>query len=163
MFTIGVPLVFVTISSSKSSMSDLTRLKCICKNLLLVFVSTGAVAAVMILISVNIFPPAQGVSLSLTTAAALPPFQTGDQIVKAITGPDFPELKSRQKLLPRILFSSVFGLCVNVVGVKGKVISNGLDALAEAFSRMMIPLLYCAPTGIGAHFAALVEGYGTEL
>lgn len=57
MFTIVVPLVFVTISSSISSMSDMKRLKSILGNLLLVFVSTGAVAAVIILIIVNIFPP----------------------------------------------------------------------------------------------------------
>ena len=131
MFTIVVPLVFVTISSSISSMSDMTRLKSILKNLILVFVSTGAVAAVIILIIVNIFPPAQGVNLSLTTAEALQPFQTGDQIVKAITVTDFPELISRKNMLPLILFSIVFGLCVNMVGEKGKVISNGLDALAH--------------------------------
>ena len=99
MFTIVVPLVFVTISSSISSMSDMTRLKSILKNLILVFVSTGAVAAVIILIIVNIFPPAQGVNLSLTTAEALQPFQTGDQIVKAITVTDFPELISRKNML----------------------------------------------------------------
>ena len=46
MFTIVVPLVFVTISSSISSMSDMTRLKSILKNLILVFVSTSASAVV---------------------------------------------------------------------------------------------------------------------
>ena len=163
MFTIVVPLVFVTISSSISSMSDMTRLKSILKNLILVFVSTGAVAAVIILIIVNIFPPAQGVNLSLTTAEALQPFQTGDQIVKAITVTDFPELISRKNMLPLILFSIVFGLCVNMVGEKGKVISNGLDALAEVFLKMINLLMYYAPIGLGAYFAALVGEYGKEL
>lgn len=163
MFTIVVPLVFVTISSSISSMSDMTRLKSILKNLILVFVSTGAVAAVIILIVVNIFPPAQGVNLSLTTSEALQPFQTGDQIVKAITVTDFPELISRKNMLPLILFSIVFGLCVNMVGEKGKVISNGLDALAEVFLKMINLLMYYAPIGLGAYFAALVGEYGKEL
>lgn len=163
MFTIVVPLVFVTISSSISSMSDMTRLKSILKNLILVFVSTGAVAAVIILIIVNIFPPAQGVNLSLTTSEALQPFQTGDQIVKAITVTDFPELISRKNMLPLILFSIVFGLCVNMVGEKGKVISNGLDALAEVFLKMINLLMYYAPIGLGAYFAALVGEYGKEL
>ncbi|MDD7261702.1 MAG: dicarboxylate/amino acid:cation symporter [Fusobacterium mortiferum] len=163
MFTIVVPLVFVTISSSISSMSDMTRLKSILKNLILVFVSTGAVAAVIILIIVNIFPPAQGVNLSLTIAEALQPFQTGDQIVKAITVTDFPELISRKNMLPLILFSIVFGLCVNMVGEKGKVISNGLDALAEVFLKMINLLMYYAPIGLGAYFAALVGEYGKEL
>ena len=163
MFTIVVPLVLVTISSSISSMNDMKRLRSILKNLILVFVSTGAVAAIIILIVVNIFPPAQGVQLNLTTADALQPFQTGEQIVKAITVTDFPELISRKNMLPLIIFSIVFGLCVNMIGEKGRAIANGLDALAEVFLKMINLLMYYAPIGLGAYFAALVGEYGKEL
>lgn len=163
MFTIVVPLVLVTISSSISSMNDMKRLRSILKNLLLVFVSTGAVAAVIILIIVNIFPPAQGVQLNLTTAEALQPFQTGEQIVKAITVTDFPELISRKNMLPLIIFSIVFGLCINMIGEKGRLIANGLEALAEVFLKMINLLMYYAPIGLGAYFASLVGEYGKEL
>jgi Na+/H+-dicarboxylate symporter len=74
MFTIVVPLVLVTISSSISSMSDMKRLKSVLKNLFLVFVSTGFVAAIIILVIVTVFPPAQGVNLSLKATEALKPF-----------------------------------------------------------------------------------------
>lgn len=163
MFTIVVPLVLVTISSSISSMNDMKRLRSILKNLLLVFISTGAVAAVIILIIVNIFPPAQGVQLNLTTAEALQPFQTGEQIVKAITVTDFPELISRKNMLPLIIFSIVFGLCINMIGEKGRPIANGLEALAEVFLKMINLLMYYAPIGLGAYFASLVGEYGKEL
>ena len=163
MFMIVVPLVFVTISSSISSMNDMKRLKSILKNLLLVFVSTGAVAAVIILIVVNIFPPAQGVHLSLPSAEALKPFQTGDQIVKAITVTDFPELISRKNMLPLIIFSIVFGLCINMIGEKGRTLAKGLEALADVFLKMISLLMYYAPIGLGAYFAALVGEYGKEL
>ena len=96
MFTLVVPLVLVTISSSIAGMSDMKRLGNVLKSLFLVFVSTGLVAGVIILVVVNIFPPAQGVNLHLTTTEALKPFQTGDQIVKALTVSDFPELISRK-------------------------------------------------------------------
>lgn len=163
MFMIVVPLVFVTISSSISSMNDMKRLKSILKNLLFVFVSTGAVAAVIILIVVNIFPPAQGVHLSLPSAEALKPFQTGDQIVKAITVTDFPELISRKNMLPLIIFSIVFGLCINMIGKKGRPLAKGLEALADVFLKMISLLMYYAPIGLGAYFAALVGEYGKEL
>ena len=163
MFTIVVPLVFTTISSSISSMNDMTRLKSILKNLLLVFISTGFIAAIIILIVVNIFPPAQGVDLNLSINETLKPFQTGDQIVKAITVRDFPELISRENMLPLILFSIVFGLCINMIGEKGKIIANGLEALAEVFLKMINLLMYYAPIGLGAYFAALVGEYGQEL
>lgn len=163
MFTIVVPLVFVTISSSIASMSDMKRLGSVLKNLLLVFVSTGFVAAIIILIIVNIFPPAQGVNLSFETTQTLRPFQTGDQIVKALTVTDFPELISRKNMLPLIIFSIVFGICVNMIGEKGKVISNGLEALAQVFIKMINLLMYYAPIGLGAYFAALVGEYGGQL
>lgn len=163
MFTIVVPLVFVTISSSVASMSNMKRLGNILKSLLLVFFSTGFVASIIIIIIVILYPPAQGISLNLPPAEALKPFQTGAQIVAALTVTDFPLLISRSNMLPLIIFSIVFGLCVNMVGEKGKVIANGLDALAAVFLKMINLLMYYAPIGLGAYFAALVGQYGQEL
>ena len=163
MFTLVVPLVLVTISSSIAGMSDMKRLGNVLKSLFLVFVSTGLVAGVIILVVVNIFPPAQGVNLHLTTTEALKPFQTGDQIVKALTVSDFPELISRKNMLPLIIFSIFFGISVNLVGEKGKVVVTGLNALAEVFLKMIGILMYYAPIGLGAYFAALVGEYGGQL
>ena len=163
MFTIVVPLVFVTISSSVSSMSNMKRLGNILKNLLLVFFSTGFVASIIIILLVVFFPPAQGINLNLPAAEALKPFQTGEQIVQALTVTDFPQLLSRGNILPMIIFSIVFGLCVNMIGEKGKIISNGLSALSEVFLKMINLLMYYAPIGLGAYFAALVGEYGQEL
>ncbi|MGL4687791.1 MAG: dicarboxylate/amino acid:cation symporter [Fusobacteriaceae bacterium] len=163
MFMIVVPLVFVTISSSISAMNDMKRLGKILKSLLITFVSTGAVASILILIVVNIYPPAQGVVLSIPAAEALKPFSTGDQIVSAFTVTDFPELISRKNMLPLIIFSLVFGICVNKIGEKGKVISRGLEALAEVFIKIVGLLMYYAPIGLGAYFAALIGEHGKEL
>ena len=163
MFMVVVPLVFVTISGSTSAMSDMARLGKILKSLLLVFVSTGAVAAVLVLIVVNIFPPAKGVVLSMPAAEALKPFSTGGQIVSALTVTDFPELISRKNMLPLILFSLVFGMCVNSIGEKGKIIAGGLEALSEVFLKIIGLLMYYAPIGLGAYFAALVGEHGKEL
>lgn len=163
MFTIVVPLVLVTISSSISSMSDMKRLKSVLKNLFLVFVSTGFVAAIIILVIVTVFPPAQGVNLSLKATEALKPFQTGEQVVKALTVTDFPELISRKNMLPLILFSIVFGMCVNMIGEKGKPVAKGLEALAEVFLKMINLLMYYAPIGLGVYFVALVGEYGGQL
>ena len=163
MFTIVVPLVLVTISSSISSMSDMKRLKSVLKNLFLVFVSTGFVAAIIILVIVTVFPPAQGVNLAMPIAEAIEPFSTGEQVVKAITVTDFPELISKRNMLPLILFSIVFGICVNLIGEKGRIIAKGLEALSEVFLKMISLLMYYAPIGLGAYFASLTGEYGKEL
>ncbi|MGL6064694.1 MAG: dicarboxylate/amino acid:cation symporter [Fusobacteriaceae bacterium] len=163
MFMIVVPLVFLTISSSISAMNDMKRLGKILKSLLITFVSTGLLASILILVVVNIYPPAQGVSLKIPAAEALKPFSTGDQIVAALTVTDFPELISRKNMLPLIIFSLVFGICVNKIGEKGKIISRGLEALTEVFIKIVGLLMYYAPIGLGAYFAALIGEYGKEL
>ena len=163
MFMVVVPLVFVTISSSIAGMNDMKRLGKILKTMLITFIGTGMVAAVYVFITVKIFPPAEGVSLAMPAAEALKPFQTGDQIVAAITVTDFPELISRKNMLPLIIFSIVFGICTNMIGEKGKVIAKGLDALSEVFLKIVGLLMYYAPIGLGAYFAALIGEHGKEL
>lgn len=163
MFMIVVPLVFITISSSIAGMNDMNRLGKIMKNIFLIFVGTGVVAFFYVFVVVKIFPPAAGVALEMPAAEALKPFQTGDQIVKAITVTDFPELISRKNMLPLIIFSIVFGICVNMIGEKGRAIAQGLEALSEVFLKMIGLLMYYAPIGLGAYFAALVGEHGKEL
>lgn len=163
MFMIVVPLVFITISSSIAGMNDMNRLGKIMKNLFLIFVGTGVVAFFYVFVVVKIFPPAAGVAIEMPAAEALKPFQTGDQIVKAITVTDFPELISRKNMLPLIIFSIVFGICVNMIGEKGRSIAQGLEVLSEVFLKMIGLLMYYAPIGLGAYFAALVGEHGKEL
>lgn len=163
MFTLVVPLVLVTISGSISSMNDMKRLGKILKSLLFIFFGTGAIAAVLVLIVVNIFPPAKGVVLNMPQAVALKPFSTGGQIVSALTVTDFPQLISRKNMLPLIIFAIIFGMCVNGIGEKGKIVSRGLDALSEVFLKMVGLLMYYAPIGLGAYFAALIGEYGKDL
>ncbi len=163
MFMVVVPLVFITISGSIAGMCDMARLGKILRSLFLTFVATGMVAAVYIFVTVKIFPPAAGVVLEMPAAGALNHFSTGDQIVKAITVTDFPELISRKNMLPLIIFSVVFGICVNMIGEKGQIIARGLEALSEVFLKMVGLLMYYAPIGLGAYFAALVGEHGKEL
>ncbi|MGF6907216.1 dicarboxylate/amino acid:cation symporter [Fusobacterium sp. PH5-44] len=164
LFTLVVPLVFTTISSSISSMSNMKRLGKILGSLFTVFIGTGIVAAVIILFIVNVFPPAKGVNLGVIQGEALKESATfSQQIVKALTVGDFPELISRKNMLPLIVFSIFFGFSINLVGEKGKIISNGLDALAEIFLKMINLLMYYAPIGLGAYFATTIGEFGPQL
>ncbi|HEY8362723.1 MAG TPA: dicarboxylate/amino acid:cation symporter [Tissierellaceae bacterium] len=163
MFTLVVPLVFVTISSAVSSMVDLKRLGKIIGYMLLIFVITGLIASVIMIITVKVFPPAEGVNIGMETAENIEALNTSEQIVKALTVSDFPELISRKNMLPLIIFSVFFGLSISLIGEKGKKISDLLNALSEVFSKMVSLAMYYAPIGLGAYFAALVGEYGSEL
>ena len=89
MFTVVVPLVFVTISSAVGNMANMKRLGRILGNMFLTFVVTGLFAAILIILVVTIFPPAQGVDIPLQASEELQSLNLGEQIVKAITVPDF--------------------------------------------------------------------------
>ena len=163
MFMIVVPLVFTTICSAVSNMSSMNRLGRVMGSLVTVFLVTGAIAAVLMLVTVKFFPPAAGTTLSLSASEALEPLKTADQIVKAITVSDFQDLLSKSHMLPLILFSILFGVSLQMLGERARPIAQGISILAEAMLKLVTLVMYYAPIGLGAYFAALVGDFGPNL
>ena len=95
MYTIVVPLVFFTISSSIANMVNLKRLGKILKYVFIVFVITSLISSVFMLFGLSIFDVAKGVNISLTTGE-VEKVDVGSQIVKALTVTDFGDLFSRK-------------------------------------------------------------------
>lgn len=163
MFTVVVPLVFVTVASAVGSMVNLKRLGRIIGNMLLSFVVTGLIAAVIIITVVTLFPPAQGVDISIEAPEELASLNLGEQIVKAITVPDFVGLFSRSNMLPLIVFSILFGLCVSLVGGTENRVAKLLEDLSAVMMKLVGLIMYYAPIGLGAYFAALIGEFGPQL
>ena len=163
MFMIVVPLVFSTICSAVAQMSSMERLGRVMKALIIVFFVTGAIAAILMLITVTLFPPAAGTSIQLNATGDIQAFKTADQIVKAFTVEDFPQLISRRAMLPLIIFTIFFGFCLQTLGEKGRAVGRGIGIIADAMLQMVKYIMYYAPIGLGAYFAALVGDYGPQL
>ncbi|MEG1641706.1 MAG: dicarboxylate/amino acid:cation symporter [Synergistaceae bacterium] len=163
MFMVVVPLVFTTICSAVATMSSMERLGKVMKSLVLVFIVTGAIAAVLMLVTVTFFPPAAGVNIALKAPEQLEAFKTADQIVKAFTVEDFALLLSRRSMLQLILFTIFFGFCLQSLGEKGRAVGRGISVVADAMLVMVKYLMYYAPIGLGAYFATLVGDYGPQL
>lgn len=162
MFTAVVPLVFLSISSAVGSMMNMKRLGRILGSMFLVFIVTGAIAAVLIIIVVKIFPPAEGVSLVME-AATLDKISIGDALVNAFTVSDFPLILSRSNMLPLIVFSILFGFSVSLVGGEDNKVAQGLDVLNKVMMKLIEIIMLYAPIGLGAYFAALIAEYGPQL
>ena len=163
MFTVVVPLVFLSISSAVANMANMKRLGSILKNLLLVFLVTGLIASIIMIFFVTIIPPAQGVTLTVAVGEEINKISLADQIVKAITVTDFTELISRRNMLPLIVFSVFFGFCITSMGEVGKKVASALDTLSKVMMKMVNYVMYYAPIGLGAYFAALTGEFGPEL
>ena len=67
LFTIVVPLVFVSIASAVGSMANMKRLGRILGSTVGTFIFTGLIAAACVLTWVNLFSPSAGASIQLTT------------------------------------------------------------------------------------------------
>ncbi len=163
MFTIVVPLVLITVTSAVASMANLRRLGKILGTMLAVFIITGLIAAIITTIVVVIYPPAKGVKLELPQAEQIQPLKTADQIVKAFTVNDFQALLSRRSMMPLIVFSILLGLSISLLKEKAEPVVKLLNILSEAMIKMVSIIMYYAPIGLGAYFAALVGDFGPQL
>lgn len=163
LFTIVVPLVFVTIASSVSSMLDMRRLGKIMGTMFVTFLVLSTIAALLALAAFTIFPPAEGFNLPLPEASNLGQTKIGDAIVKAFTVSDFNEILSRRNMLPLIFFSILIGICASSTCGKDSLVSRLLNELSKILMKAVSIIMLYAPIGLGAYFASLVGEFGPEL
>lgn len=163
MFTIVVPMVFVSIASAVGSMVNMKRLGKILGSLVTVFVGTGAVAALLVLVVVNFFPPSAGTTMALSAAEIEETVDLGDMLVSSLTVDDFSGLMSRNNMLPIIVFSILSGFCISTCGGEDSPVGKLLKNLNDIVMKMVGVIMLYAPIGLGAYFAALVGEFGPSL
>lgn len=163
LFTIVVPLVFFSISSAIAAMADVKRLGRILAWMILIFVLTGIIASVLMVIGVRVFPPAEGVSLKLSAGTGQQEQKISEQIVNTFTVSDFGGLLTKKNMLALILFSALAGLAASSAGEKGKAFTQFLLAGNEVMNKAISIVMLYAPIGLGAYFAYLVGYFGPQL
>lgn len=163
LFTVIVPLVFFSIASAVASMTHLGRLGKILLIMLAVFVVTGLIASAVMMVVVTFFPPASGVSIPLPANADVQHLKAGDQIVRAFSVPDFPDLLSKNNMLAMIVFAMLVGVAASAAGEKGKDFTRFLASANAVMMKLISFIMYYAPIGLCAYFAYLVGVFGPEL
>jgi len=163
LFTVIVPLVFFSISSSVAAMTNLRRLGRILALMVLIFAVTGLIASAVMIVAVVLYPPSAGASIPLPTTVDVQHLKASEQIVRAFTVSDFPNLLSKNNMLALIVFSLLTGLATSAVGEKGKTFAAFLSSANEVMMKLISFIMYYAPIGLGAYFAYLVGVFGPEL
>ena len=107
LFTIVVPLVFVSISSAVGSMANMKRLGRILGGTIGTFIFTGIIASICVLIWVNIFSPSAGTTIEMTSSEVGEAKTAAELIVSSLTVSDFPELWTKSNMLPLIIFAII--------------------------------------------------------
>ena len=163
MFCIVVPLVFASISSAVANMGNRKRAGKIMGVTIGTFVITGAIAAFIMFLLVQVFPPV------LQAWDEIPAEEMGsyaslsEMVVNFFTVSDFSGLLSRRAMLPLIVFSILFGFAVNLNGGKESPVGKFLEDLTGVMLKFVKIITYYAPIAFFAIFADLVATYGPQI
>lgn len=163
MFTIVVPMVFVSITTAVGNMVNMKRLGKILGSLVLTFVVTGMFAAALVLVVVNVWPPAANTTISMGAAEMQEATDLSDMIVNSLTVNDFSGLMSRSNMLPIIVFAIFSGLAVAACGGEESQVGKLLNNLNDVIMKIVDMIMKLAPIGLGAYFANLVGEFGPQL
>ena len=161
LFTAIIPLVFFSIASAVAGMSNVRRLGKILSSMLLVFILTGMIAATIMVIAVQFYPPAAGIRLNLPAPPLLSTFKTSEQIVNALAAPDFLDILSKKNMLALIIFSTLIGLATSSIGEKGKIFAAFLSSANEVMMELISYIMLYAPIGLCAYVRLFYSTYYT--
>ena len=162
MYTIVVPLVFFTITSSIAKMSNLKRLSKVLKYVLVTFLVTSIISALIALIVVlNV--DLVGSSNVILESSNISSSNILTEVVKAITVNDFINLFSKSNILPLIIFSSLLGVTLGLLRNRTYKIIDTFDTLGQVMIKFIKIIMYYAPIGICAYFASLVGEFGVQV
>jgi Na+/H+-dicarboxylate symporter len=170
MFMILVPLVFFSIASAISNMNGMKRLGKIMSSILLVFLLTASIAAVLGLTGASIIHPIENADIvsikeimnqaDVDTEEPLPFL---GQLVATFTVSDFNLLLSRSNMLQLIVFALLFGISTAMIGEKGKPVAEFLSAGTAVMMKVVSLVMYYAPIGLGCYFATVIGELGPQI
>ncbi|MBU3178000.1 dicarboxylate/amino acid:cation symporter [Clostridium estertheticum] len=171
MFMILVPLVFFSVASAMANISGMKRLGKIMGSIMLVFLSTALIAAIIGTIGALIMKPTSGLHIDMfkslmksavdTQTIEKVPFL--DQLVNTFTVSDFVDLLSRKNMLQLVIFSIIFGISVSLSGEKAKPLARLLEAGSVTMMKVVKIIMYYAPIGLGCYFASMVGQLGGQI
>jgi len=162
LFVVVVPLVFFSISSAIANMDNMKRLGKIFGSMITVFVVTGIIASVFMLIALLPFLPITTASISVETPE-VEEITFAEQLVQTFTVSDFVDLFSRENMLALIVMAGLVGTATGLIGEKGKPFARLLSSASEVFMKVVQFIMYYAPIGLAAYFASLVGEFGAAL
>lgn len=172
LFVAIIPLIFVSITVSISKMKQPKRLGKIMLTIVGVFVFTSLVAVLIGLLSTYSFElvkPEDGEQIRASLETDVEANSETEDVsflertVSVLTVSDFSGLLSKNNLIALLVVSLLVGLAINMSGEKGKPVQEFLVSANEVVMNFIKILMYYAPIGLGAYFAALVGTYGAAI
>lgn len=161
LFTIIVPLIFFSVTAAIAKSGNTEKLGKLFFYMLAVFLFTGLVAAIFSLICVIAFPFHAHIAIPNTTQTSVLPFSM--QLTQLISIPNFKIIFSHDHIFPLIIFSILTGFAILLLKEKGKRITRFLILGERVVMKIFSLIMYYAPIGFFAYFAALIATLGPAI
>lgn len=167
-FVLVVPLVFFSVAQSMVVLRKNGVIGKVLGTAMGVFLAMSLITGIFTYALMSIWNPftsvlGQGGVIDLSGGFLDEEVNIGDALVSAFTVNDFPLLLSREHLLPLILFASLFGLSVALLGQKVPTLEKWVGEGSEVFMKMMDVVMKLAPIGIGCYFADTIGQLGGQI
>ena len=170
MFVIIVPLIFLTISTSISKITQPKRVGKILSTIVLVFVITSLASVLVGMLAAYPVKLVSGQDVEVIkstlvdeAAESSESLSILDRTVSVLTVNDFSGLFSRNNIVAIIVFAILFGLAMRMSGEKAKPIQDILDSLTDIIMSLLKIVMLYAPIGLGCYFAALIGTFGSSI
>lgn len=170
MFVIIVPLIFLTISTSISKITQPKRVGKILSTIVLVFVITSLASVLVGILAAYPVKLVSGQDVEIIKSTLIDEatetsesLSLLDRTVSVLTVNDFSGLFSRDNIVAIIVFAILFGLAMRMSGEKAKPVQNVLEALTDIIMSLLKIVMLYAPIGLGCYFAALIGTFGSSI
>ena len=170
MFVIIVPLIFLTISTSISKITQPKRVGKILSTIVLVFIITSIASVLIGLLATY---PVKLVSVQDENVLAellKNPAEDSEEptllegAVDILTVNDFgSNLFSKDNIVAVIVFAILFGLAMRMSGEKSKPVQELLESLTDIVMSFLKIIMMYAPIGLGCYFAAFTGKFGSSI
>lgn len=163
LLTVLVPFVFFSIVTAIINIPDLQKARKLSHSIILVFVATGFVVAILSgIIVYHVFAGAN-LHLPILAKTSIPIMSVDQAIVGMFTVDKFYQLASPQHLLSSVIFAMLTGFSVKHVGVQAQPIVQIIIILESVLMRMFSLVMQLAPIGFFAFFYMTIQQCGQEM
>ncbi len=154
--TMMVPLVFFSIAKAFANLKIHHQIGSLFKKMIVVYLMTGLIAAVLSILVVNFFS-LDAIQIESGESQGMLSQNVLEKIVMMISVEKFSDLFSHQHMLALIIFS----ILVGIAGTSK--ITNFLEIGENVFMKIFSNVMYLAPIGFFAYFANMVVELGPQV
>ena len=158
-----VPLVFFSLVSGISSLTNMTSLGNITLKTVSLYLSTTAIAVTLSLIVGSIFKPGSGYSSNISPPDKLPEGQGIYETILDIFPSNIIEAMANNQMLAVVFFSILFGLALNKTNHLTNNFSESFEKLNTVFMQLVIMIISFAPIGVFCLIGKFVIADGLDI